>query len=219
MYCHTTECCKLQVPSKTGTFPSPPSPPRTGCVWGDNWRVPWHPARERALCALTATQKLRSCTSVCTSKQQTGGERARVYLRVRLYVLMHVFIRGGGWLFLSFARHNPFLLSLRAPRSNEGWTWKRLTTVLRKASALCFSFLPSFLMPLSSFLSSISSCETLLCCFNNCCVWASTSSELPQTMRWLCHIQHEGLNVIFSFFPFLSLKLFFFIFLCACLLD
>lgn len=111
MYCHTTECCKLQVPSKTGTFPSPPSPPRTGCVWGDNWRVPWHPARERALCALTATQKLRSCTSVCTSKQQTG-EGARVYLRVRSYVLMHVFISGGGWLFLSFARHNPFLLSL-----------------------------------------------------------------------------------------------------------
>lgn len=153
MYCHTTECCKLQVPSKTGTSPSPPPlPPRTGCVWGDNWRVPWHAAREGALGALTATQKLRSLTSVCTSTQQAGGGRARVYVCVRPRVLMHVFIRGGGWLFLSFARHNPFLLSLREhpgvmrDEPERGWRqfWGRpaLLVFLFFPLSWCSSLLP-----------------------------------------------------------------------------
>lgn len=143
MYCHTTECCKLQVPSKTGT-----SPPRGLGAFGEIIDESPGMQRGKELGALTAPQKLRSLTSVCTSTQQP----LRVCVCVRPCVLMHVFIRGGGWLFLSFARHNPFLLSLRAPGSNEGWTWKRLTPVLRRACLLVSLFFPlswcSSLLPL-----------------------------------------------------------------------
>lgn len=41
-------------------------------------------------------------------------------------------------------------------------------------------------------------CGTLQCLTNNCCVWASTSSQLSQTIRRLYPIQWQGLNSTFS---------------------
>jgi len=72
-----------RFPQKQGRLPHRLLPPRTGCVWGDNWRVPWHAARERAPHSATRSQtklgSLAVCTSVCASKQQTGRECVYVY--------------------------------------------------------------------------------------------------------------------------------------------
>lgn len=154
------------------------SPPRTGSVWGDNWRVPWHAARERAAHSATqtlahvsvcvkTTDRRRACLFACASV----CAYARVYQRRRVIILF-------------FLRRNPFLLSLRAPRSNEGWTWKGLTAVLRTACALCF-FLSFLLLDATlSFHSSIFSCETppvlleQLLCVSFHCFWACSDYEM-----------------------------------------
>lgn len=133
------------------------SPPRTGSVWGDNWRVPWHAGREWA--PHSATQTLahvsvyvkttdwrRACT--CLFACTTVCAYARVYQRRRVIILF-------------FLRHNPFLLSLREHRGvmrdepERGWRqfWGRPVLFV-----FFFSFL--FLDATLSFHSSISSCET-----------------------------------------------------------
>lgn len=86
-----------------------------------------------------------------------------------------------------------------------------MNTVLRKACALCFSFHPS--LPLLPSLCRFFPCasETLLCLSNNCCARASTSPPLPQTTRWLCHIQRDGLNTTSPFFFLHSFLSFFFL--------
>lgn len=182
------------------------SPSRTGSVWGDNWRVPWHAARERAAHSATqtlahvsacvkTTDRRRAC--MCLFACVTVCAYARVYQRRRVIILF-------------FLRRNPFLLSLREHRGvmrdepERGWRqfWGRPVLFV-------FSFHSSFLMPFSPSSPPSLHVKLLLCCLNNCCVWASTT-------RWLCQIQHGRFNCIFSFFPFLSLKLFFF---CACLVE
>lgn len=187
------------------------SPPRTGSVWGDNWRVPWHAARERAAHSATqtlahvsvcvkTTDRRRACLFACASV----CAYARVYQRRRVIILF-------------FLRRNPFLLSLRAPRSNEGWTWKGLTAVLRTACALCF-FLSFLLLDATlSFHSSIFSCETppvlleQLLCVSFHCFWACSDYEMAvPDPTW--QIQW---HLFFLSFPFARKKKKF----SACLLE
>lgn len=150
------------------------SPPRTGSVWGDNWRVPWHAARERAAHSATqtlahvsvcvkTTDRRRACLFACASV----CAYARVYQRRRVIILF-------------FLRRNPFLLSLRAPRSNEGWTWKGLTAVLRTACALCF-----FLFIPPSWCHSLLPLLHLLVWNSSCVAWTTVVCELPLLLSLL----------------------------------
>lgn len=85
-----------RFPQKQGRLPHRLFPPRTGCVWGDNWRVPWHAARERAPHSATHSHtklgSLAVCTSVCTSKQQTGRESVCMFMCAR--VCVYICVRG-----------------------------------------------------------------------------------------------------------------------------
>lgn len=98
-----------RFPQKQGRLPHRLFPPRTGCVWGDNWRVPWHAARERALHSATHSHtKLGSfgCVRVrwvCMAKQQSGRECVFMFMCVYMCVdvslcayVWCVFIREGG---------------------------------------------------------------------------------------------------------------------------
>lgn len=75
-----------------------------------------------------------------------------------------------------------------------------------------FFFFSSLFFPFASLslfrspflcLSILVPVEQLLYQTNNCCVWASTSSLLSQTTRWLCRIQCDGIesHLFFSFSP------------------
>lgn len=63
------ECIVTQVNVANSRFPQKQGrlfPLRTGCVWGDNWRVPWHAPH-------SATHKaLYVCMRECAAKQHTG---------------------------------------------------------------------------------------------------------------------------------------------------
>lgn len=134
-----------RFPQKQGCLP-PPTPPRTGSVWGDNWRVPRHAARERAPHSATQTlahvsvyvkttdwRRARACLFACA----TACAYAHVYQRRRVIIPF-------------FWRRNPFVLSLREHRGvmrdepERGWRqfWGRPVLFV-------FSFHSSFLMPLS----------------------------------------------------------------------
>ena len=90
------ECIVTQVnvansrfPQKQGRLPHRLFPPRTGCVWGDNWRVPWHAARERAPHSATRSHtKLGSLTCVYVSVyvKTTDWKRVCVCLHARACV-------------------------------------------------------------------------------------------------------------------------------------
>lgn len=157
MYCHTTECCKLQVPSKTGTSPSPPFPPRGLGAFGEI--IDESPGMQGGNEHHTQPHK-RSLTSVCTSKQQTGGECTCLFACTTVCAYVRVYQRRRV-IILFFLRHNPFLLSLREHRGvmrdepERGWRqfWGRPVLFV-----FFFSFL--FLDATLSFHSSISSCET-----------------------------------------------------------
>lgn len=101
-----------RFPQKQGRLPHRLSPPRTGSVWGDNWRVPWHAEKEWA--PRSATQTLAHVsvylkttdwrrTCACLFACATVCAFARVYQRRRVIILF-------------FLRRNPFLLSLREHR-------------------------------------------------------------------------------------------------------
>ena len=105
-------------------------PPRTRCVWGDNWRVPWHAASERAPHSAahshTKLDSLSACTSASMVEQWAGREGLRVCLYghacVCVWMCPCAFVwdvrlsekEEGDRLIIPFlVQHNSFLLGLR----------------------------------------------------------------------------------------------------------
>lgn len=106
-----------RFPQKQGRLPHRLFPPRTGCVWGDNWRVPWHATRERAPHSATHSHtklgSLSVCVRQCVWQNNKLEESMCMFMCVSVYVhgcvRVHLCVvcvyqrrrRRIGWLFLS----------------------------------------------------------------------------------------------------------------------
>lgn len=205
-----------RFPQKQGRFPHCLFPLRTGCVWGDNWRVPWHAVSERAPHSATHSHtKLPQCAYVSVYGETTnwkGSVRMSVSACMEVWKCPRVPVCGvclsekeeeNGMIIPFFVSRNPFLLSLRehpgVMRDEPETAWLYEYPSEGRPVRFLFLFIPLFLR---------ASVFPFLRLWNTS-VWLATvvSELLSQTIRQLCQIRCDRLNASF-FSPLLPFHLF-----------
>lgn len=149
-------------------------PPRTRCVWGDNWRVPWHAVSEQAPHSAayrhTKLGSLNACTSVSTQNNRLS-EGTRLFMLDCVWMCPRASVwdvylsqkeEGNRFIIPFLVQHDSMSVRLeRAPRSNERWTWNSQTLwILFWGGPVCS---PSLFIPLFLHTASVCSIYPFAC--------------------------------------------------------